>query len=63
LCPGDPSVKAKSQVSLYASLGNLIFEMQHSTNRQAKQKNSANLDHPWSKYPHFFVCKRSGFVH
>ena len=49
LCPDDPSVKAKSQVSLYASWGNLILKMQHIATRQAKQKISTNLDHHWSK--------------
>ena len=50
LCPADPSVKAKSQVFLFASWGNFILKMQHSTTRQAKQKISANLDHHWSKW-------------
>jgi len=44
LCPADPSVKAKFQVFLYASWGNLILKMQHSTTRQAKEKISANID-------------------
>jgi len=57
-----PSVKAKSQVSLYASWGNLNFKMQHSTTRQAEQKTCANHDHHWSKNAHFLVCKRTGFV-
>jgi len=42
-------MKAKSQVSLYASWGHLILKMHHSTTRQAKQKISTNHDHHWSK--------------
>jgi len=63
LCPADPSVKEKPQVFLYASWGNLIIKMHHSTTRQTTQKISTNLDHHWSKKCLFFACKRIGFVH
>ena len=56
-------MKAKSQVFLYASWGNLILKMQHGTTRQAKQKISATLYHHWSKNAYFFVCKRPEFIH
>jgi len=55
-------VKAKSQVSLYASWGNLILKMQHSTTRQAKQKISSNLDHHWSK-KYSFLCVQRNWVY
>jgi len=61
LCPADPSVKAKSQIFLYASWGNLILKMQHSMTRQAKQKISANLGHHWSKKC-LFLCVRRTWV-
>ena len=61
LCTTDPSVKAKSQVSLYASLGNLIVKIQHSTRRQAKKKICANLDHHWSKKCSF-LCGQTNWV-
>ena len=61
LCSADPSVKAKSQVSLYASWGHLILKMQHRNTRQAKQKISANLDHHWSKKFSFF-CVQTNWV-
>ena len=42
---------SESKISglLYASWGNVILKMQHSTTRQTKQKISANLDHHWSE--------------
>jgi len=61
LCPADPSVKAKSQVSLYASWGHLILKMQHSTTTQAKQKIYANLDHHWSK-KRSYLCVQTNWV-
>jgi len=61
LCSADPSVKAKSQVSLYASWGCLILKMQHSTTRQTKQKICANLDHHWSKKCSF-LCVQTKWV-
>jgi len=42
--PTDHSVKAKSQICLYASWEHLILKMQHSTTKQSKQKISPNLD-------------------
>ena len=43
LCSADPSVKAKAQISLYASWGNSVLKMQHSTTRQEKQKILSSL--------------------
>jgi len=59
--PTDPSVKAKSQVCLYASWGHLILKMQHSTTRQSKQKISPILDHHWSKKSSF-LCEQTDWV-
>jgi len=59
--PTDPSVKAKSQVCLYASRGHLILKMQHSTTRQSKQKISPNLGHHWSKKS-LFLCVKTNWI-
>ena len=59
--PTDPSVKAKSQVCLYASWGHLILKMQHSTTRQSKQKFSPNPDDHWSKKSSF-LCVQTNWV-
>jgi len=61
LCPADPSVKAKSQVSLYVSWGHVILNMQYSTTGQAKQKISANLDYHWSKKKCSFLCVQTNW--
>jgi len=50
-----PQWKAKSQVYLCTSWGRLIFKREHSATRQSRQIICANLDHHWSKNPHF-VC-------
>jgi len=44
MCPAQPSVRAKSQVSFYASWGNFILKMQHCTTRQAKTENFRQLN-------------------
>jgi len=59
--PTDPSVKAKSQVCLYANWVHLILKVQHSTTRQSKQKIFPNLDHHWSKKSSF-LCVQKNWV-
>jgi len=60
LCSADPSVKAKSQVSIYASWGHFILKMQHTTTRQTN-KICANPDHHWSKKCSF-LCVQTKWV-
>jgi len=63
LCPADPSVKAKSQVYLSASLGKLILKCSIARLDRQNRKFPPILIITEAKNAHFFLCKPIGFVH